>query len=344
MKDTKNKIYYIDNLRALACLSVVLIHCFTTYLDNATIYEAGIVRSLAWTEILVIVCRWAVPVFFMISGALLLNPGKEISWGKIKSYALRIVAVLLVFGTLFSCIEMLYDTKTFDIFMIPEGVLRVIQGQSWAHLWYLYDLLGIYLILPLLRSFVCVASRRDLEKMLIILAVFTLVIPSVNAALEISINVLLWLNSSVFYVLLGWYLRSYNNPAIGAYAMAVASVLLMAAVTAVGILMFDTYLSWAWGPASPFVASQATAVFLFAKKRLNKPLIFRSFLSLIARLSFAIYVLHPVVTNFLYKAINWENAPLLPGIYELTTFSCVLLTSIGAAIVLKKLPGIGRYL
>ena len=131
-----SRVWYLDWLRAFACLAVVLIHCFATLLDNSTVGEVGVGRALAWTEILVICCRWAVPVFLMITGSLLLDPGRNVTWPKVRGYVGRIAGVLLTFGTLFALIEIVFDARSFNVLMLPQALLRVLQGQGWAHLWY----------------------------------------------------------------------------------------------------------------------------------------------------------------------------------------------------------------
>lgn len=61
---TGNRVWYLDWLRAFACLAVVLIHCLTIYLDNTSVAEVGEVRAIVWTEIHVVFARWAVPFFW----------------------------------------------------------------------------------------------------------------------------------------------------------------------------------------------------------------------------------------------------------------------------------------
>lgn len=340
----RGRIWYLEWLRLFACLAVVLIHCFTTLLDNATVAEVGVPRALGWTELLVILCRWAVPVFLMITGALLLDPTREVGWPKVRVYFLRIAAVLLAFGTVFALMELAFETKSFIPAMIPTSLMSVLQGRSWAHLWYLYDLLGIYLLLPLLRSFAASAGRRDLERMLLVLFLFALVVPTVNSALGLSLDTLVWLGSSVFYVLLGWYLRSCDVPVVPACALGAAGTIAAAGIAALGILSSGLYLSWAWSPSSPLVAAQAVAVFLIAKSRADVPMRPGGLPATVASLSFALYVVHPVFANLLYKVLGWASAPLPPLVFELATFAGVLLPSLALAALAKRLPVIGRCL
>lgn len=338
------RIWYLEWLRLFACLAVVLIHCFTTLLDNATVADVGVPRALGWTELLVVLCRWAVPVFLMITGALLLDPGREVGWPRVRAYFTRIAAVLLTFGTLFALMELVFELRSFTPAIIPTSVMNVLQGRSWAHLWYLYDLLGVYLLLPLLRPFVAGAGRRDLERMLLILFLFSLVVPTVNSALGLSLDTLVWLGSSVFYVLLGWYLRSYDVSSGPACALGAVGTVVTAGIAAFGILSNGSYLSWAWSPSSPLVSAQAVAVFLVARSRLDSPMRPGGFPATVASLSFALYVVHPVFANLLYKVLDWAAAPLPPLVFELATFVVVLVPSLALAELVRRLPLIGRCL
>lgn len=73
------KIFWIDNLRGIACLMVVMIHTTTWYITNAQS-----VSPLNWdlANVLNSASRVSVPLFFMISGYLFLvsvAPNRAIS-------------------------------------------------------------------------------------------------------------------------------------------------------------------------------------------------------------------------------------------------------------------------
>lgn len=225
VKDSSGKrVWYLDWLRVFACLSVVLIHCLTTYMDNVSMSELGVGRAVAWTELHVMLTRWAVPAFFIITGAILLDPQKEVGWRKVGGYALRMFGVLLSFGTLFSLMELVFVAGGVHLEMIPQAVANVLQGRSWAHLWYLYDLIGIYLLLPLLRGFVSSSERKGMETLLAILFAFSVVLPTINDAFGLSLETFVWLGFPVFYVLLGWYLRKYEVPLLETVALGAAGL------------------------------------------------------------------------------------------------------------------------
>lgn len=147
----------------------------------------------------------------MISGALLLNPQKQIGWPKVAQYVKRMVIALAIFGTGYALMELLFTERTFNVAMLPLALLKVLQGESWSHLWYLYDLLGLYLLLPVFRSYVATADKKSYGILLAILAVFTSLVPMLNKAFALNIETLIWLTTSAFYFLLGYYLNAYGN-------------------------------------------------------------------------------------------------------------------------------------
>lgn len=65
---------------------------------------------------------------------------------------------------------------------------------------------------------------------------------------------------------------------------------------------------------------------------------------MIAACSFAVYVVHPVFANLLYKALGWAFVPLPPVLFEVATYLAILLPSLALSFVLKKTPLIGRIL
>ena len=175
MTERQGRLWWVEWLRVFGCVAVVLIHCFATLLDNATVAEIGLTRALVWTEVLVICCRWAVPAFLMVTGALLLDPAHEIGLPKVRGYVGRMTGVLLTFGTLFALMELVFAARSFSLAMLPEALLDVLQGRGWAHMWYIYDLLGVYLLLPVLRAFSSGSDERSYDIVLCVLFVLSLV-------------------------------------------------------------------------------------------------------------------------------------------------------------------------
>ena len=148
----RERLSRLDTARWLAAAAVVLLHSAAqTLADGAASYGSD-----AWIAANVYdsAARWCVPVFVMISGALLLDPGKP-QGGLKRFYQKRMARVLtpLVFWTLFFLGWRVWqewlDTRVMD----PTTPLRtVVMGTPYYHLWYLYMIVGLYLFAPFVRT------------------------------------------------------------------------------------------------------------------------------------------------------------------------------------------------
>lgn len=80
----------------------------------------------------------------------------------------------------------------------------MINGNSWSHLWYLYALIGLYLILPMLKAFVNNSNEKTLLYLISVIFIFSFVIKLIDKvsgatiAFEIPIT-----GFAIFYALAG---------------------------------------------------------------------------------------------------------------------------------------------
>ena len=82
----REKIIWIDNLRVIATIAVIMLH-----VSAPILYKYGSISNYIWNigNLFDGMVRWCVPIFFMLSGALLLNEDLEIS-SFLKKRLLRI--------------------------------------------------------------------------------------------------------------------------------------------------------------------------------------------------------------------------------------------------------------
>jgi len=97
------RINYINSLRLLATLSVIWLHASAGLLD---VREIACGNAKFWLSCHKYCMQFGVPVFVMISGALFLNPAKEIGFPLLlRKYVKRIALALLIFGLPMCVIE-----------------------------------------------------------------------------------------------------------------------------------------------------------------------------------------------------------------------------------------------
>ena len=182
----RKRIDYIDWLRIISALAVIGIHITITQPNNYSVQEIGKDNYIILTCVYTLI-QWAVPVFLMISGNLLLHSNK-ITFVKVKKMTIRIGTVLLLFGSAFAFMEQIFERKTIELVMLPNSVLMTLQQKSWSHLWYLYVLIGIYLILIPLKKFVDNSGNKEICAFAAVLIIGNFIVPTINIAFGTKIE------------------------------------------------------------------------------------------------------------------------------------------------------------
>lgn len=150
----------IELLRTIAVIMVVAIHVCSFNLRESTY------GSLAWwtSNIIDAFSRAAVPLFVMISGFLLLDPSKQII--SVKDFFQRRVkriGIPLVFWSFaYILIVLVFNHASDRPFRYIEIIKSIYIGAPFYHMWYLYMLIGLYLITPLVQSFIIHYSFRTI--------------------------------------------------------------------------------------------------------------------------------------------------------------------------------------
>ncbi|MCR4787110.1 MAG: acyltransferase family protein [Lachnospiraceae bacterium] len=152
---------YLDLLRILASYTVVIGHITTQYMYAVT---PGSHEGISFRAY-VVVCDMCIPLFCMISGALFLS--RQIPIEKMfKKYILRIVLIFIFWSLLYSV-----------LFEHSNGLGTLLSSfvRGYSHLWFLYMIVGLYIVTPILAK---IAQDETLLKYFIVIGViFFLVIP-----------------------------------------------------------------------------------------------------------------------------------------------------------------------
>ena len=174
---------FLDVLRVLATCAVVLMHVLTGATD---VTDASIVpeyRSLLLSVMDLV--TWCVPIFLLISGYLFLNPERTLTYPvMIKKYCRRIALAILLFGVPYAASELVVAERTFRIMMIPEALKMTLTGHTWSHMWYLYLILFLYLITPLLKKVLRVLPVWGVAAVMAVIFLGSSVAPFLNKVLD----------------------------------------------------------------------------------------------------------------------------------------------------------------
>jgi surface polysaccharide O-acyltransferase-like enzyme len=335
---------YLDILRIVAIFGVILIHVASlryNEFSNLSLAEwlpHNVFHSLV---------RWCVPVFFMMSGALLL-PKKE----SVKAFfTKRYLRLLIAF--LFWQVFYFWYVKNFPDLRTGAGWYQLLMGEGAYHLWFMGAILQVYLLVPFLQRVVQKISRPViLYGILVWLAavagVRLLQVFTTGAPLSYHLSERYLLDYGGF-LLLGYYidqiqLRKKYNWWLGLIIVAVSA--------------FNIWLKWFWHGSvhsyadsnlSILIIVQAVAVFLWCKnheewwqKIFSKRKTARVLQSLVAG-SFGIYLVH-LIGLYLFQKNHyldggWPNGWLgVPLASILLFLICWLVVTIGRKIpILKRL-------
>lgn len=192
-RENKDRLIGLDLLKIVSAFMIAVIHASSGVFNN---HELG---SLVWKEGLVLnaVTRFAVPVFLMISGALLL--GRKISLDKAIRKAIIAGIALFVWSFAFILTKKILWN---DGNVIHDTLMIFFNKRVSGHLWYGYLLIWIYLFSPILN----IMYESLSNKMRIYFIILGLLIPSAidSVIYYFSLDVQILQNSFFIYMNLGY--------------------------------------------------------------------------------------------------------------------------------------------
>lgn len=322
-----------DIIRILACFLVVLMH-------SPIPSERAIGPFLTALSYVTAPC---IGLFFMLSGALLM-PVKEPMFRFLKRRLAKIVVPALVWSLIYVALN-LYDSES-EITLLRVLVSMPFSAQGIGVLWFVYALVGLYLLAPVLSAWLDKATKREIEFILLLWTI-TLLYPLLDYFVVITTTpegILYYFTGYAGYFLLGYYLHRFPQAINAAVCWTIAlfgAVLL--GIFKLKNIEFDFYtLFWY---LSIFIAAFCAAIWLTITK-ICKLLTFKSLwggVETISNLTFGIYLAHILIMRRWLWHWQWieniENYPLQSLLVAILTF---LLTA-AFCWLLAKLP-IGKYI
>ncbi|WP_243384737.1 acyltransferase [Geothrix alkalitolerans] len=278
----------IDLMRVISAFAVVWLH-----VSANVVTRHPNVHSNAWwvANTADAYSRWCVPVFVMISGALLLSKSNRTTVNNFyKKRMTRILPPLVIW----TAIYLIFQIFTNSAFGFKYAIMSIIKGMPYYHLWYVYMLLGLYAAAPFICIFVSNIEQRILNKLTFgILAVSA--IESVRMA-----NYFTFLPSFIPFT--GYFLAGYN---IYNNRMKYNSYLLIIIIIACGFaistgtgILLPRLGSRSWeimySYQNPFVILMSLCVFILILGSTRSSRIITGVTNHIAPVSLGIYLIHPL--------------------------------------------------
>jgi surface polysaccharide O-acyltransferase-like enzyme len=292
--------------------------------------------------------RTGVPLFVMLTGALLLQPSKiEPVKTFFKKRWARIGLPFLFWGAIYFAWDYYADHIALTSGFVFQGIL----SGPYFQFWYLYMLLGLYLLTPILRVVVAHASRETFKYIFVVwlLAAFIIPIPSIIGSYYLDGNVLtfpLWAG----YFVLGVFLLSVKVRrqvllglvALGLILTVFGTYVIAATVGGSHTYYFQDYFS-------PTIILASTTLFLLltslkvpkTQAEAPHPKV-NWLLRQISQSTLAIFLFHVIVLETLQRGYLWGftiSGKTLNSIVEIPLVTAVtLLICLAVILPLRKVP------
>lgn len=330
----------VVELRILATVCVVYLHTCSTLCDNKDIFIMSKAQDIFFNAAYQMM-YWTVPVFFMITGILMLNPNKKIkSKDFVCIYSKRMFLALLVFGIPYALLKLVMKDNI-SVSLLINSVRAVIEDTGFGHLWYLYSLIGIYLALPFLRVFVKNASNEDTKLVLMAFFVMNFIFPIISDITGVHIAFSFPVLYPVFYVLLGYELNKYKE------FLVLRRKLLLEILVAVIVIVwianiFNYKAKYLTTYYSPIIVVLSVAIMgLFISKQYE----YKMGVWKIDRLCFGVYLIHPFFIQFTYRflkltPLNFRMYPIAVFVF----FAIFLVFSFFASWFINLIPFLRKHI
>lgn len=337
-ENPKQRVLYLDVLRFCATLGVIFLHVtgwgYSLPIGTYNWYVALFGNSLV---------QWVVVVFVMISGALFLNPDKQITTKDIyHKYIKRLLITYLFWWIAYGCISLAVTSISAHSLVFKMNYLI-----PHFHLWFLPMLMGVYVFIPILRK---VVTDSLLTKYVLIIWFGYIVISFIIGAIGVEIpqiSVLFIQNIVVGYV--GYFLLGKFVSSLTLEKKGIKIVILVGILGAITILLGNIIVSRATenggqrfsNDLSPHIAMMAVSIFVVIKEKSYR---FGGFVykmvEYVRKDLFGIYLIHGIYLLFFNRTFfrDLGNHIITLPIISIAVFSASLFT----CKLMRKIPLLKR--
>jgi surface polysaccharide O-acyltransferase-like enzyme len=304
-KMVQEKKVYIDWLRTIAIFAAVAIHVTGFYynkfneIPNTIWWFSNIINSLS---------RFSVPLFIMISGAVLL--GRDIT---IKSFYkkrfFRLIPPMVFWYSFFVIFRFLIS----DVTVYDTAKSLIINGKPYYHLWYLTMFFFLMLVAPFINLFIN-GVKPEKNDLIILLSIFLFlyILNSFSLILETfqDIKITYWKSFALYsgYFIGGYFIDRYGN----LFKRNISCIVFTFLITILGAFLnyyvcynFETVKDYLiLSNTSPMVMIITFSIFLFARNVLSFEY---KIIHIISNASFGVFLIHPFFlyfTRILFDNLN----------------------------------------
>ena len=343
----------VDLIRTLAIIAVIVLHATR---DATSFQPEAPFEIWRWwiVDIYQSFSRIGVPLFVMLSGALLLHPSKNEPLRLFfKKRWARIGLPFLFWGAAYFAWRFFVNSEVFDLNSIIQSALD--DPYPYFHFWYLYMLVGLYLLTPILRIIVAHIDRKTFKYFIIVWLLGPILVSFLNLfgySLDSNLLTIPWWAG---YYMIGVYLldvKMRRSTLLSLFLLGFASTVVGTYLMAATIGGTSTYFFHEYFSPTMILASIALFLLLNMSQtssnqaKPNKSKI-RWLLKKISENTLPLYLLHVMIIESLQRGYFGFaiSSNTLNSIIEVPLISVVtLLICLAIIIPLKKIPVLRRLI
>ena len=328
----KEREYTFDVLRVIAMIMVIIIHVSNVYTRSYNFIDTN---SYLVSLIFNTISRISVPIFFMISGALLLDRSFDLK--KYKKRVFKIILLIVVWDILYLIWEYFFLGVTYD------KLYKLILEPYRAHLWFLYIIVILYVIQPLLKL---ILDKLNNTIKILLFVVWLLL--STISMYNLAVANIFTIFSNIGFFIIGKYLYDYvsNYKNNKKYTLIMVVLLVISFVESVYLnytasLKFNMFYNLFFAYRTPFIILASFIVFklVYIYCHNKKP---KDIIILGSDLSLGVYLIHGMFLDVTTKYIDYKNVIPIIGIPSFTLY--ILVLSLISVSILRKIKYINKII
>ena len=337
---SSGRVLYFDLLNIAACICVVAMHC------NGIVHTYSDARCWKTSLIVETVAFWAVPVFFMLTGATLVEYRKRYSTKEFFVKRIKKTVIpFVIWSIIFLLLQLYFGNIVSQELSVSKVLQMIFNSEIVPVYWFFPPLFTVYLALPVI-SIIPEKYRQKIFNYVIVYGLcFICVLPILLPLIGISFNghfTPAICGGYLIYVLLGYQLSKTELSCtlrVVIYISGIGGWLLRFLTTLIISPKIGELFKVFWNDRGFSTIALAVAVFVWFQYhnwgRLAESERFRKWIKMISSASFGIYLIHwlfvwklPGYLRISTSSWEWRTIGIL--VVYMLSFLCVM--------IMKKIP------
>lgn len=328
---SKKREYTFDVLRVIAMIMVIIVHVSNLY---SRYYGLISNSSYLFSLIFNTISRISVPLFFMISGALLLD--RDFNKNKYLKRIFRFLMVIVVWDIIYLLWEYYFFGTTYNkLYTLALEPFR-------SHLWFLYTIIVLYIIQPILKKILDNLNSKQKMVLFIIwflLGTFTMFFSNIT---EYYTTI-----CYIGYFILGKYLYDFiSKNDLSSYNFVFIIMILLSFIASIFLnysasVRLNMFYNSFFAYRTPYIM-MASILFFILIYNIVHGRNHNKFIMVLSDLSFGVYLIHGIFLDITFKIFNYRD---LNSIIGIPLFVCIIfIFSVFSVYILRKSKILKRVL